>query len=212
MVANTLAYRERPRDAQRWSKLHTVNWNDTIVAFVSVLEAAIIDDFFYRYRKCVKYPVLFSADGKKPTWLTVGGGIPTLVKVLGLVTDPDSGVPMQLEGVVEKVQTDDLTHPGIGPKGIKLIRLGVRGDEAKLISGWYLRNFGGLHLGQFVLGKISIGDNETVSKVAESVAELLARYVNESLASQALYYHSVPKELDWIIDAVGADISKNAAN
>ncbi|HKW94601.1 MAG TPA: hypothetical protein VJX92_22140 [Methylomirabilota bacterium] len=53
--------------------------NDTITAFVSVVGEAITDHFFYRYRKCIEYPIVLGkkADGA-PLWLTVGGGMPTL--------------------------------------------------------------------------------------------------------------------------------------
>ena len=86
-----------------------------------------------------------------------------------------------------------------------MIRLvgGVAGDEGKLVSGLVLRNVGGFEFGQFLIGKIPMGDNETLSKVAKTVFGLLARRTNESVASQVLYRATIPKDLDWILQAVG---------
>lgn len=62
---------------------------------------------------------------------------------------------------------------------------------------------GGFEFGQFLFGKISIGDNETLRKVAELVFGPLARRTNESVASHVLYRATIPKDLDWILQAVG---------
>jgi hypothetical protein len=179
--------------------------NDTITAFVSVIIEAITDHFFYRHRACVEYPIVLGkqADGT-PAWLTVGGGMPTLARVLGLddKTTPDK-IPAALNGIAEAAKEDD-GPGGIGPKKLKLIRLagGVAGDEGKLISGLVIRNFGGMHFGQFVFGKISVGDNETLSRIAETIFGRVAKRTNESVASHVLYNQTILQDLDWMLDAV----------
>jgi hypothetical protein len=131
--------------------------------------------------------------------------MPTLARVVGLDehTTPDK-IPETLKGVVEAAKDDD-GPDGIGPRKLKLIRLvgGVSGDEGKLVSGLVLRNVGGIEFGQFLFGKWSIGDNETLSKVAETIFGLLARRTNESVASHVLYRKTVPSSLDWILRAAG---------
>ena len=129
--------------------------------------------------------------------------MPTLARVLGLddKTTPDK-IPAALKGIVEAAKEDD-GKGGIGPKKLKLIRLagGVAGDEGKLISGLVMRNFGGLHFGQFVLGKISVGDNETLSRIAETIFGRVAKRMNQSVASHVLFNATIPKDLDWMLDA-----------
>jgi hypothetical protein len=179
--------------------------NDTITAFVSVVGEAVADHFFYRHRACVQYPIVLGAEDGKPVWLTVGGGMPTLARLVGLDehTTPDK-IPETLKGFVEAAKDDD-ARDGIGPRKLKLIRLvgSVSGDEGKLVSGLVLRNVGGIEFGQFLFGKWSIGDNETLSKVAETIFGLLARRTNESVASHVLYRRPIPGDLDWILQAVG---------
>jgi hypothetical protein len=138
---------------------------------VTVVSEAIVDNFFYRHRDCLPFPIVLVDNGGKPAWLTVGGGMPTLARVLGL-SPTTMQIPGELKGIVEKASAGDEVS-GIGPKKLKIIRLGggVAGDEGKLIAGWLLRNFGGFHFGQFVLGKWSIGDNETVAGVAEATVD-----------------------------------------
>jgi hypothetical protein len=181
---------------------HTIS-NDTITAFVTVVSEAIVDNFFYRHRDCLPFPIVLGDDAGKPAWLTVGGGMPTLARVLGLSpTTTGAQIPAELKGIVEKATAGDEVS-GIGPKKLKIIRLGggVAGDEGKLIAGWLLRNFGGFHFGQFVLGKWSIGDNETVARVAEATVDLLAKRTAQAVASQALYAAKFPDGLQWIVDS-----------
>ncbi len=200
------------RDGTQFSKpgidssKHTIS-NDTITAFVSVVGEAIIDDFFYRHRSCLKFPIVVAPDTEPGTlkWLTAGDGVPTFARVLGLSEGSSPGdITDELKGLVELAPKADDETGGIGPKKLKLIRLagGVAGDEGKLVSGLIVRNFGGLHFGQFALGKWSIGDNETLSKVAETVFELLAKRTNQSVASQALYARKFPDDLNWIVGIV----------
>lgn len=188
------------------SSKHTIS-NDTITAFVSVVGEAIIDDFFYRHRACLKFPIVVAPDTEPGTlkWLTAGDGVPTFARVLGLSEGSSTAdITDELKGLVELAPKADDETGGIGPKKLKLIRLvgGVAGDEGKLVSGLIVRNFGGLHFGQFAFGKWSIGDNETLSKVAETVFELLLKRTNESVASQALYARKFPDDLNWIVDTV----------
>jgi hypothetical protein len=88
----------------------------------------------------------------------------------------------------------------------------LAGDEGKLISGLVIRNFEGMHFGQFVFGKVSVGDNETLSRIAETIFHLLAKWANESVASHMLHGATLPSDLDWMLDAVAqlkADTSRS---
>jgi hypothetical protein len=72
----------------------------------------------------VEYPIVLGKqpDGT-PAWLTVGGGMPTLDRVLGLDEKTLPGdIPPELKGIVEPVRDDD-GPGGIGSKKLKLIRL-----------------------------------------------------------------------------------------
>lgn len=96
-------------------------------------------------------PKIFNKEKKQPTFVKV---LPKLV--LPLSTDSHQGVTALERETVEFVS--DLSSQG-----------------SQQLSGLITRLFGGIHIGFGILGKISVGDNDTVAKAVETFAEVASR-------------------------------------
>lgn len=92
---------------------------------------------------------------------------------------------------LEKIQKNG--EVGITPAKIKIIRYiqGVAGDGAQGLSGLIVRTFGGVHIGVSaglgLLGKVSIGDNNTLASLLEAAVGTIASRSSEFFASTVLY-------------------------
>lgn len=82
---------------------------------------------------------------------------------------------------------------GITPAKIKVIRFiqGIAGDGAQGLSGLIMRTFGGVHIGLSaglgLLGKVSVGDNNTLASLLEACVGTIASRSSEIFVSSVLY-------------------------
>jgi hypothetical protein len=82
---------------------------------------------------------------------------------------------------------------GITPAKIKVIRFiqGIAGDGAQGLSGLIMRTFGGVHIGLSaglgLLGKVSVGDNNTLANLLEASVGTIATRSTEVFTSSVLY-------------------------
>lgn len=112
----------------------------------------------------------------------------------GPVTASGSGLGMKY--VVEQLAKNG--DPGMTPAKIQLVRLlqGLAGDGATGLNGLIMRTFGGVHIGVTaglgVLGKISVGDNNTLANLVEAVTGVFAANSTELFASDQLYDITYP--------------------
>ena len=87
---------------------------------------------------------------------------------------------------------------GLTSAKIQLVRLlqGIAGDAAAGTDGMVVRTFGGVHIGVSAglgfLGKVSIGDNATLSKLIEAVFGSIAASSSELYAADQLYDVTYP--------------------
>lgn len=138
-----------------------------------------------------KAPILYTGTPDKPTFdIDNPSNVPTLVTALESV-----GLTLPIKGVVEAEQSD---NSGLSKVKLCLIRSasGLSGDAAQGTSGALVRAFGGVNLGFALglgaLGKISVGDNDTLTKVIDTFTESLGRRSSEIFASELLYDAEVP--------------------
>lgn len=91
----------------------------------------------------------------------------------------------------EKLVTDGSS--GIDKLELKAIRYlsGLASDQSKTLSGATIRAFGDLEIGFVVGGHFSIGDNDTLSKILDTVFEVSSKRIVEAGAYQGF------KKLTW---------------
>lgn len=79
-------------------------------------------------------------------------------------------------GVRNAIQVPE-AGPGLTVKRVRGLQCAasMAGEGGVLLSGAVVRFFGGIDAGQFVLGKFSVGDNETAMKVLETAFEVVFR-------------------------------------
>jgi hypothetical protein len=122
-------------------------------------------------------------------WLTKDGKRPTLIDIvvaMGAVTgDPPRP---DLKNVVELAGKETMDA-----KRLCVVRMigGAAGDAAQPVTGMIVRAFGGANLGVSfglgALGKFSLGDNETLTKLVDTVVENVPRRATEMAIANALY-------------------------
>ncbi len=167
-------------------KLGLTITNETITAFISVFIEAIFD-YVILTGNNIKVPIVYEADattGEPIKFLTNGHAEPTLAKVVKKINGS-----YHLKYVVEPVQGEK-TKVGITEQKLCVIRAtsGILGDVAQGASGTIVRLFGGGTGGiAFLNGKISIGDNETLAKVIDTLLENWAKRTTELYLSTIMY-------------------------
>jgi hypothetical protein len=188
--------------------------NDTITSALTVFLEATYD---YALLQCnqpgsktqLRDPIVFDPGAKDPKQLyqTKDGAVPTLVKVIEEAlhqSDPDnfpafdsSTPPKLVDGIIEPLNTDE-TKVGITKEKLDTIRLlsGLAADASGACSDLITRTFGGIHIGIVLLGgKISIGDNDTLAKIVQTTADLVAKRTTEAAVANFLYDRTKPKQL-----------------
>jgi hypothetical protein len=177
--------------------------NETITGAVTVGIESIYDfailSSAHDPGHAIKAPLLFKCNDKNSCaetdvkWQTADNNKPTLVSVIRKLQQAKPADQIEeWPFVMEKIKADD-NCPGIGPAKLKLIRWtsGIAGDGAGSLSGMIVRTFGGIHLGVTFgvgfLGKVSVGDNDTLSKIVETTTESIAHRSSELFASNMLY-------------------------
>jgi len=174
-------------------KLGLTITNETITALENVfLESlwdwAIIGGGF-------NTPIVYDGDDGNPKFLTAEARVPTLWTTL-----KDTGMALPIDRIIERVVDED-TNPGISKSELCVIRnvSGLAGDGGQATTGMIVRAFGGANigftLGLDALGKLSLGDNDTLTKVVDTWTESTARRATEVAVCQLFYTNSLPKEL-----------------
>lgn len=163
--------------------------NDTITNAATVGLEALFD--YAAIRSKVANPIVYTQEtGKAPKFQTADNRKPTLVHVIEQLmgrTD-DASEEIAILGVLEPLQTDE-SKPGITEEKLKYIRLfsGYAGDASGSLSDFITRTFGGIHVGFVLMGKLSIGDNDTLAKLIQTATELTAKRATEMFVGNYLY-------------------------
>jgi hypothetical protein len=159
--------------------------NETITSFTAILiEAAI--DFSMLEASRWKAPIIYTLDvSNNPVWVTKDRKRPTLVDVVVNAQGQSPDRP-RLPFVIEEA-----ARAGSGMSKSKLCVAralgGQAGDGAQALSGSTVRLFGGADLGFVLMGKFSFGDNETLTRLVDTVVETLARRLTEGAVQHLLY-------------------------
>jgi hypothetical protein len=136
----------------------------------------------------IKAPIIYTGAAGTPKFQTAGGKRPTLVSITQKLKGKKTTDPIETwTYVVEPLVANDAA--GISHAKLKLIKLasGAASDGAEGLSSLIMRSFGGVDIGFVVLGKISIGDNETLARIVETVVGNLAIRSSEMAVSHGLY-------------------------
>jgi hypothetical protein len=167
--------------------------NETIttaatVGLESIYDFAVLASSKGPAEKAIKAPVVFSGTASKPEWETAGHVKPTLVVVTQkLLKKKKADDIEEWPFVVESLKGNDKV--GISAAKLKVVRFlsGVAGDGAGSLSDLITRTFGGIDIGFVLLGKVSVGDNDTLAKLVQTVVENFAHRASELAASHVLY-------------------------
>ncbi len=140
-------------------------------------------------------PILYEGDPNNPNFLTAEARVPTLWTTL-----KDFGMALPVKKIIERPVEEDV-NPGISKSELCAIRKvsGLAGDAAQGITGIIVRALGGANigftLGLGALGKFSLGDNDTLTKVVDTWTENTGRRATEFGVAPLLYENSLPKEI-----------------
>jgi hypothetical protein len=142
-------------------KLDLTVTNETITALESVFFDSLWD--WKIIGKGLKVPIVYKGTDEDPKFLI--GQEPTLWAVL-----KKAGLKLPVKHIVEKIANPDAKE-GISEAKHCVIRTVSRlwGDAAQGSGGIIVRALGGANLGlPVILGKISIGDNDTLTKIIDT--------------------------------------------
>ena len=165
--------------------------NETItsvlaVGLESIHDFAVLTASKGQAERAIKAPVTFTGDSGKEQWPS--GNKQTLVTVTQKLLKKKHGDPIAPWKYVVEAATDNKKE-GISPAKRKLIQWisGLAGDGAGSLSDLVTRTFGGIHIGFGVLGKVSVGDDDTLAKIVSTTVETFAHRGSELYASHMLY-------------------------
>lgn len=129
--------------------------NDVITAVVQIVLEGLYDGL-------LDVPVF--KDGDK--YLTEKGAEPTVHKLK----------------FAKSEELSDPGSPGIDKYEFKAIRYlsGLAADQSKALSGSAIRAFGDLELGFVIGGHFSIGDNDTLAKIVDTIFEVSSKRIVEA--------------------------------
>ena len=143
--------------------------NDVIAAALLVFMDALADSV-------LATPVLYKGDGSSRIYFPgQNKNQPTAVS-----TSSEIGRPVvELQPVA-----DDANGCGITEREAKAISLlaNLAGEKSAALSKLSLESIGGVNLGFVVVGRFSVGDNETLSTIVTTVMESIARKGSERIA------------------------------
>ncbi len=165
--------------------------NETItsalaVGLESIHDFAVLTASRGQAERAIKAPVTFTGDPGREQWPS--GHKPTLVTVTQKLLKKKQGDPITPWKYVVEPAADN-GKEGISPAKRKVIRWisGLAGDGAGSLSDLATRTFGGIHIGFGLLGKVSVGDHDTLAKVVSTTIETFAHRGSELYASHMLY-------------------------
>jgi hypothetical protein len=159
--------------------------NETITALTAIFIEALVDYAIVDGK--IKAPIVYKTievDEKvTKVFLTAKNKTPTLVKVVKKLTGEDD-----LEYVIERVPASS-AEPGITKQKLNFIQFasGLAGESSQSLVGTIVRAFGGVNLGIVVFGRLSIGDNDTLSKLVDTIVENTSKRTTEIFLLHTLY-------------------------
>lgn len=165
-------------------KIGTTISNETISNLTHILLDVIVD-YVILSAPAIKAPIVYKKVDSKNVYFNVTKKAPTFAKVLIEIDNSKDA----WKRVLEEVKPNDAACQGISEEELEKIQrvAGIAGDNAQILSGWIVRLFGGANLGVVIMGKISIGDNETLARLADTVAEVLMRRATEFIVATGEY-------------------------
>ncbi len=168
--------------------------NETITAAIVVgLEA--LGDYATITAKDIKNPVVWVEKEGKQVFQNAKNLKPTLVSVTQKLSGKTIDDPtVRMDFVVEPLQTDE-AKPGITERKLEVIRLvsGYASDAAAASSDLIIRTFGGIHIGFVLLGKVSVGDNDTLAKIGQTIVDTTTERIAEMTVA-TYFYDKVKKK------------------
>jgi hypothetical protein len=159
--------------------------NETITGTATAFLEATYDWAIIASRGKLKVPVVFTGElsGKDVKWVTPTDKQPSFARAVLAIMESDK----EIKPWVEPLNTSG----GVGISKLKLCGIryvgGVTSDAAQSLSGAIVRLFGGADLGFVVLGKFSVGDNDTLAKLVDTFVEVTSRRVSEGFLTNLLY-------------------------
>lgn len=175
--------------------------NETITSAVtvgleSIYDFAVLAGSTEPADKAIKAPIIYTEpdpmhpDPAKESWQTADHNMPSLAILTQKILKQDyKKNGLKPWPYVVEIQLTDPNNVGITASKLKLSRYvsGIAGDGAGSLSGLISRTFGGIHIGFVLLGKVSVGDNDTLSKLIETIVESVARRASDLFVSNVLY-------------------------
>jgi hypothetical protein len=181
--------------------------NETISEVVSIFLEAVFDYSIIDGTSGTA-PIVYAEDTStspsKPKWLTKDSNAPTLAEVaigIGAVDQNNANLPL-LRNVIENAKDGTMDA-----KRLCVVRMlgGAAGDAAQPVTGMIVRALGGANLGVSLglgaLGKFSVGDNDTLMKLVDTIVENVPRRSTEIAIENALYGKPfTPGALEWVLE------------
>lgn len=166
--------------------------NETITAVLHVAIEALADYAIVDSKK-IRVPIVFEGteETENPTtFINSSKQPPTLA---GYVMKIKGSKKPYMKYVIEPVKMNN--EIGISTEKLQYIRYasGLAADSSQALSGAIVRLLGGANIGFGFMGKFSFGDNETLSKIADTIVEGATRRVTEAFASHVLYGIEIPQ-------------------
>jgi hypothetical protein len=170
--------------------------DDTITGAFTVLLNAMFD--YATMGSVWKDPITFTwTSGKPAQFQTANNQMPTLVAVIestNNITDPNAQPPT-VPGTLESLAPDGKTGMTAQKQRIIAFASGLDSDISGALADLITRTFGGIHIGVVVLGgKFSIGDNDTLSKIVQTAADIFVQRATEAPLATYLYNLGTPRE------------------
>lgn len=137
----------------------------------------------------------------KVLWVTKASKMPTLAELAkGMQLFTPTGDPGSTTSAIPLVieRTSSKSPSNIDAPRLCVVRLlgGSAGDAAQPLTGMIVRALGGANLGFTfglgALGKLSFGDNDTLTKLIDTIVENFARRLTELSVEHVLYGASTP--------------------
>lgn len=175
--------------------------NEVIVAVANILMDTLFDYALVGVRDRLKDPIVFDWTNNTMTYLNKTHTEPTLARYLRKTLLKADKEPKKLPGVLEEaVPTGE--QEGLTKQEVCLVHYtaGLSGEASEGLAAVIVRSLGGANAGPvFVLGKFSIGDNQTVAKLIDAVVETFTKRSADALFSHFL--HIVKYDANMKLDA-----------
>ena len=175
----------------------------TITGLATVVLEAVVDAEVLHGPPCLYYPIYYTVDKEKASFLTSGQKLPTLAKVVYQAQRGDQLDDVKYYELGQVVKSVPAATKDTVIQKVTVIQYfgGLAGAGAQTMSGLIVESIGGVNAGPpIVLWKWSFGDNKLLSNLIEVVVETLGRRLTEAAVSTALGSPDkpLPAHLKWI--------------